>query len=331
MVRKMRQTAYYCGTSLESYILGNLEDDEDIIHGEFHPLRGDQYGTITGRFSSRGALNLQNIPARDKEWAPLLRSVFRPMRDDQQWLKVDYSQIEYRLFAHYAGLMAKHRGGTSAMEMAYVNDPHVDFHQWVAETAHIERKRAKNVNFCRLYGGGIAKIAITAACSIEEATIFVNAYDQAIPEASALMKDITSASARRGYVTTWYGRKCRFRTEGEMASKYGTQPRGNPNKYGKTYTGLNKVLQGSAADIIKVAMVELDRSGVVDFDNTQLHLQVHDELDFSIPRGEEGVRIKNQIVDIMQEAGKTPMWSGDIMQVPVIAEADLGPNWGMLE
>lgn len=335
LIRRLRQTDYYSNTSLESYILGNLEEGEDIIHGEFHPLKGDNYGTITGRFSSGGGLNLQNIPARDKEWAPLLRSVFRPMRDDQQWLKVDYSQIEYRLFAHYAGLRARliyeKQGigdGTSAMEQAYIDDPHIDFHQWVAETAGIERKPAKNVNFCRLYGGGIEKIAVTAGCSVEEATIFVAAYDAKIPEASALMKDITRASATRGHVTTWYGRKCRFMTEGQMASKYGTQPRGAPGKFAKTYVGLNKVLQGSAADLIKVAMVEVDKA--IDWDTTQLHLQVHDELDFSVPRGEEGVRMKDNIVNIVQEVGRTPMWNGEIMRVPVLAEADLGENWGMI-
>jgi DNA polymerase-1 len=335
LVRSIRQTKYYSNTSLENYILGNLDDGEDVIHGEFHPLKGDQYGTVTGRFSSGGGLNLQNIPARDEYWGPLLRSVFRPMRDDQQWLKVDYSQIEYRFFAHYAGLRArilKTRGegdGISAMEQAYINNPSVDFHQWVADTADIKRKRAKNVNFCRLYGGGIAKIALTAGCTVEEAKEFVGKYDERIPEAKQLMDDITDSASKRGYIRTWYGRRCRLLTEGQMASKYGTQPRGAPGKYAKAYTATNKCFQGSAADLIKLAMVELDRS-VIDWDGTQLHLQVHDELDFSVPLGAEGEKKRDEIVEIMQEVGKTPMWNGEIMRVPVIAEADLGPNWGML-
>ena len=338
MIRRLRQSNYYANTSLESYILGNLDPGQDIIHGEFHPLKGDEYGTITGRFSSGGGLNLQNIPARDKEWAPLLRSVFRPMRDDQQWLKIDYSQIEYRFFAHYAGLRARQNGLTSAMEQAYIDNPLVDFHDWVTQTVwkidkshpefKVKRSRGKNVNFCRLYGGGIAKIALTAGCSVEEATEFVGEYDAAIPEAGSLMKDITDTCARRGHIRTWYGRKCRFLTEGQMASRYGTQPRGHADRYAKTYVGLNKVLQGSAADLIKVAMIEIDKE--IDWDTTQLHLQVHDELDFSIPKGEAGVIMKDRLVDIMQEAGKTPMWNGEVMRVPVIAEADLGFNWGMM-
>jgi DNA polymerase-1 len=338
LVRAIRQAKYYSNTSLQNYILGNLLEGEDVIHGEFHPLRGDEYGTITGRFSSGGGLNLQNIPARDPYWAPLLRSTFVPMHTHQQWLKIDYSQIEYRLFAHYAGLRARllHQknpklyNGISAMEEAYIADRNIDFHDWVAKTADIPRKRAKNVNFCKLYGGGIAKIAVTAGCSEEEASVFVGKYERAIPEAKDLMRDLDSAAARRGFVTTWYGRKCRFQTEGQEASRYGSQPENElrTNRYARTYKALNKVLQGSAADIIKVAMVEIDKE--IDWDSTQLHLQVHDELDFSVPKGEEGVKVKDRIVDIMQEAAKTPMWNGEIMRVPVIAEADLGPNWGML-
>ena len=328
LIRALRQTAYFSNTSIKNYILGNLEEGESVIHGEFHPLRGDSYGTITGRFSSGGGLNLQNIPARDKVWAPLLRSLFCPMDSSiQQWLKVDYSQIEYRFFAHYAGLMAKINGTTSAMQQAYIDNSQIDFHQWVADTAGIDRSRAKNVNFCRLYGGGTAKIAITAGCSLEEAEAFVGQYDKHIPEAKALMNEITRLGATRGYIRTWYGRKCRLMTEGHMASKYGTQPRGAPGKYAKTYTALNKLLQGSAADLIKVAMVKLDE-GVIDWESTQLHLQVHDELDFSIPLGEEGEKKRDEIVEVMQEVGKTPMWNGEVMAVPVVAEAVLGPNWG---
>jgi DNA polymerase-1 len=334
LVRRIRKTTYYSKTSIDGAILGSLADGEDVIHGEFHPLRGDQYGTITGRFSSGGELNLQNQPARDEEWAPLIRSLFVPMNPDQQWLKVDYSQIEYRFFAHYAGLRARilatQEGGgvgVSAMEQAYLKDPLVDFHQWVADTADIKRKRAKNVNFCRLYGGGIGKIAATAGCSIEEAKEFVGKYDAAVPEAKALMKDITGAAERRGFVTTWYGRRLRFMTEGQMAAKYNYQCEKAPGAFAKTYTGLNKVLQGSAADLIKLAMVEIGKA--IDWDTAQMHLQVHDELDFSVPKGDVGIRIARDIVEIMESAGKTPMWNGQVMQVPVVAEPELGLNWGV--
>lgn len=324
-VRQMRQLEHYRDTFVRGYVLDNCGDG-DVIHGEFNAFGAKR----SGRFSSSGPLNLQNVPARDKVWAPLIRGLFRPMRDDQRWLKVDYSQIEYRYFAHYAGVLARHRGTTSAMEQAYVADPRIDFHQWVAETAGIERRKAKNVNFCRLYGGGIGKIAETAGCTVAEAAEFVAAYDRHIPEAEQLMRAVTSQAERKGKVITWGGRRNRLITEGVAALRYGVQPR-HPDRYYKSYTALNRLLQGSAADLIKIAMVDIDRAGYVDSEDVQLHLTVHDELDFSVPHGEAGDRAMREIVEIMQDAGKRPAWDGTVMRVPVIAEAKFGPNWGATE
>ncbi len=332
-VRRMRQVQHYIHTFIDGYILDNGTDANDVLHPEFHALKGDEYGTISGRLSSGGEMNAQNIPARDEEWGPKIRSLFRPMRDSQVWVKLDYSQIEYRFFAHFAGeharnLARKHKGdGTSAMEEAYIANPDIDFHQWVADTAHIARKRAKNVNFCRLYGGGIPKIALTAGCSIEEATEFVGAYDTYIPEANALAEEISALAARRGFVKTWYGRVLRFQTEGERAVKYKTAPRGNAKRYAMTHAALNRVLQGSSADLTKLAMIEVDK--VIDYDATILHLSVHDELDLSVERS-EAERVVPQLRAIMQDVARQPSWNGHVMRVPVLAEPDVGPNWGML-
>lgn len=329
-VRKMRQIGHYAGTFIQSYLLDAVTADNDILHPEFHAMRGDSYGTVSGRLSSGGELNAQNIPARDEVWGPKIRSLFRPMRDDQLWMKIDYSQIEYRFFAHYAGERARLRNETSAMEEAYLADPHIDFHQWVADTAHIKRKRAKNVNFCRLYGGGIAKIAATAGCSIEEATEFVNAYDAEIPEAQALAKDISDAGSRRGYVRTWGGRILRFMTEAAWHAKYKKElpAKKNPHRYAMTHAALNRVLQGSSADLTKLAMIEVDK--VIDWEQTIMHLTVHDELDFSVAR-DGAVETRDQLVSLMQDVARTPSWNGHVMRVPVLAEAELGSNWGMLD
>lgn len=330
-IRELRQLGHYRDTFVKSYVIDNCTEERDVIHGEFHALRRDGAGTVSGRFSSGGALNLQNIPARDEKWAPIIRSLFRPMTDDQQWLKVDYSQIEYRFFAHYGGVRASRLGVDSAMERAYVDEPHVDFHQWVADTAHIPRRRAKNVNFCRLYGGGIGKIAETAGCTIEEATEFVSAYDQYVPEAKALLKELESVADRRGVIITWAGRRCRFPTNGQLAARWGGgQPQGHADKYARTYKALNALLQGSAADLNKRGMVALHKAGLTHHeDGTQLHLTVHDELDFSIPKGDAGTRRTSQIVEIMQDVGRLPSWDGRVMKVPVVAESTVGPNWGM--
>lgn len=327
-IRAMRQTGHYADTFIESYLLSHTTDADDVLHPEFHALKGDEYGTISGRLSSGGELNAQNIPARDEIWGPRIRSLFRPMRDSQVWLKADASQIEYRFFAHYAGELARLKGEASAMERAYIDDPHIDFHQWVADTAHIPRKRAKNVNFCRLYGGGVNKIALTAGCSIEEAIEFVNAYDEKIPEAQALTKAVSDSAARRGFVRTWGGRLCRFTTEGARAAKYKTELRSHPNRYAMTHAALNRVLQGSSADLVKLQMIAVDK--VIDYDQTIMHLTVHDELDFSTERDGAG-QVREQLVSLMQDVALTPSWNGAVMRVPVIVEAEIGNNWGMLD
>jgi DNA polymerase-1 len=361
-VRKLRQIAHFDGTFIQGYVLDNVRGDDHVVHGEFHATRNDKYGTTSGRLSSGGALNLQNLPARDEILAPLVRSLFVPMRTDQVWLKSDYSQIEYRFFAHFCGQLARYKAkrgrgnGHSAMEQAYLDDARIDFHDWVAATAGIKRKRAKNVNFCKLYGGGIAKIADTrstllggdpaktpptAGCSVEEAEEFVAAYEEKIPEAIELQKDVNATAARRGFIWTWYGRKARFMTHKQYADRWYRQKRGEtdeqwaeryqavvgrrPSAYRKTHSGLNRALQGSAADLQKLAMIEVDKA--IDWDGTQLHLSVHDELDLSVPR--DGAEEQRQLVTtIMQDVSRTPDWKGDVMRVPVIAETSLGPNWG---
>lgn len=331
-IRSLRQLRYYRDVVIDSYVLSNLRAGGDRLYPEFHPLKSDKYGTVTGRLSSGGDLNAQNLPARDEVWSPALRGIFVPLEPGATWWRLDYSQIEYRFFAHYAGELARARAkfgrgtGRSAMEEAYLADPLIDFHQWVADTAGIKRKRAKNVNFCRLYGGGIKKIALTAGCSYDEAAEFVAAYDAKIPEAKFLSDDLTSVAQRRGFVRTWAGRYCRFITEGEHAAKYKQDQPRHPGRYAMTYTALNKVLQGSAADLIKRAMIAIDKE--IDYETTVMSLTVHDELDGSfigVDPATEGAKLQT----IMQDVARTPSWTGSVMRVPVIADLELGPNWGM--
>ena len=327
-IRRMRQLEHFRDVFIESYVLGNCTDDDPFVHPEFHGLRGDSYGTITGRLSSGGDMNAQNIPARDDEWAPQLRSVYIPANPWQDWGRLDYSQIEYRLFAHFAGELARAKGEESTMERAYLNDAEIDFHSWVAETVGIPRKQAKNVNFCKLYGGGIKKIAQTAGVSVEQASEFVQLYEARIPEAKRLSDELMRLAERRGFVRTLSGRRGRFMTEGQAAARYNKQVEGNANRYSRTYRSLNKVLQGSAGDLIKRAMVRVDRE--IDWETTLMHLTVHDELDFSVPKGLPGSRILEGIAEIMRDAAKEPGWNGQVMRVPVRADVEQGSNWGML-
>lgn len=296
-IKEVKRLEKFKGTFIENYILKNVHED-GIVHGEFHPLKNEEYGTVSGRFSSAGELNLQNVPARDEEIAPLIRGLFIPYHSDQRWLKADYSQIEFRFLAHYAG---------GKVAQAYRDDPNVDFHQACAELVGIPRKPAKNINFGLVYGMGEKLMAIKLGLPIEEARELFEVYHQRLPEVRALYKLADRRAAQRGIIRTWGGRKRRFKKRGNGSHE-------------STHKALNALLQGSAADLIKMSMVRIDE--IVDWDNVLLHLTVHDELDFSIPEGEAGDRFVHHAKELMEDYH---------LDVPIVAECEVGPNWGDTE
>lgn len=314
MIRRMRQLSHYEGTFIQSYLLDNV-DDLGFIFPQFHQVKrsygesDDETGTITGRFSSSGGLNAQNIPARDDVLAPLIRSMFIPMDEDSDWLKADYQAIEYRLFAHYAG---------GQLRQSYIDNPYQDLHQWCADLLGLSarygpkkgRTKAKTVNFAKIYGAGVEKMALTLGVSLEEAQELVDMYNDRIPEANKLYHKAMNRASVRGYITTWTGRRLRFMSFGEKRKRYW-----------KTYTALNKICQGGSADLTKMAMVEVDQ--LIDWNNTKMHLTVHDELDFSIPKGSVGLRVTKDIQEVMEHCAE--------FTVPIIADMKIGPNWGHAE
>ncbi len=295
MIKDMKKLTHYSGTFVENYVL-NVVDENDIIHGEFHPLRNSRYGTVSGRFSSGGDLNLQNIPARDPYWAPLIRSMFIPCYEGGRWLQADLSQIEYRFLAHYSG---------GNLQRAYNDQPDIDFHQWCSDMTGLPRKQAKNVNFAIAYGAGVPKTASMLGTSLDEAKDILYQYHQRVPEARKLSRKTSRRAAARGYIITWGGRKRRFRKDE------------SGKRYIKTHIALNALLQGSAADLIKRAMIAV--AEIIDWETTPLALQVHDELDFTIPPGEEGLRFTKQVKEIMEDFN---------LLVPVMADCEVGDDWG---
>lgn len=305
---RIRRLAHYAGTFIESYLLKNA-DECGLIHGEFHPLRTDHYGTVSGRFSSGGGLNLQNIPSRDEIMGPLIRGLFVPYTAAQRWLKIDYSQIEFRFFAHYAG---------GQLRAAYNTDPDVDFHQMVADLTGIERRPAKNINFGLVYGMGIKKLAAELGRPLPEVQEIFAQYHRKLPEVRPLADRAARRAANRGYIRTWGGRHRRFMSAAEAKAK-GWHVREH-EKFVGTHKALNALLQGSAADLIKRAMVAV--APLIDWETTHLHLTVHDELDLSIPAGAAGDRVTRQLVDVME---------GFDLTVPIRAEAEVGPDWGHTE
>lgn len=315
-------------TFMEGHILGHHVNGR--IHCEFHQLKGEDGGTIA-RFSSSNP-NLQNIPARDEELAPLIRSCFIP-EDGETWERLDESQVEYRLLVNFA------RGqGAEEARQNYITNPKTDYHKLVAVMLGVDpddsfkRKRVKNVNFARVYGAQAPRFAETWGCSLQEAQKLIEEYDSKLPFVKATYDAAAKWANKRGFVVTILDRKQRF-PFWEPFGNYGENavpplPRDQAlTKYGSRikrawcYMGLSRKLQGSAAEIMKKAMVDSWESGVWKVLGAPL-LTVHDELDISKPctkAGEEAVR----------EAQHT-MANCVTLKVPLICDRESGPNWGEL-
>lgn len=296
------------------------------IHCNFHQLRTDANGTVSGRFSSSNP-NLQNIPSRDLELAPLIRSLFLP-EEGKQWWKKDWSQIEYRLIVHFAAALAL-PGARDAM-LRYVNDKETDFHRVVGEIVGIPRRDAKHVNFGIAYGQGAALLAINLGVSIDEARRVLALVRDNAPFIPLLAEHCTAGVTREGMLTTLFGRRRRFDmwenrhnrdhnnrvwlTREDAERKWG---RANIKRAG-THKALNAKIQGSAADIMKKAMVDIWDAGI--FDVLPIHLTVHDELDGSIGDSKVELEALKEMHHIMENCVQ--------LSIPLLAEGSVGADWG---
>lgn len=329
MCLQVRKLSHYADTFIRNYILDNI-DPTGFIHGEFHPLKNANYGTESGRFSSGGRLNLQNIPKPKKgeltidfegvKWpiGKLLRSLFIP-RKGHQWVKIDYSQIEYRFLAHYCAMLKT--GGK--LRQAYLDNPDADFHKMMADMVGVDRDPAKTLNFGIVYGMGRAKLARSLGVSEEEAEEILETYHGNAPEINAFSQFCKGRASKRGFVKTWGGRYARFRKE---KGKWGGM------QFARTHKALNSLLQGSAADLLKVSMVEVDK--IIDWDEVVCRLTVHDELDFDISGSPESHRMIRDVKTAMEqfqdeERAKLFGFRSHIT-VPIIAEVEIGKSWGEL-
>ena len=283
------------------------------IHGQMHPLRSDDGGTVTGRFSY-STPNLQQVPARDPELGPLIRGLFIP-EEGCLWGAFDYSQQEPRLTVHYASL-TKQPGAQNAVEQ--YRDENADFHQIVADMANIPRKQAKDINLALSYGMGKKKLISMLNISDTEAEDLISKYHQRVPFVKALADSCMRNASNRGFITTLLGRKCRFnlfeprntRTV-PLAYEEAAEKWGEENIVRSfTYKALNRLIQGSAADMTKKCMLELYKAGVV------AHIQIHDELCVSIRDDNEA----KKIVEIMENAVT--------LEVPNKVDYEHGKNWG---
>ena len=258
---------------------------DGLLRYSIHQLRNDEYGTITGRFAM-SSMNLQQVhkPAKQPnstlEW--IIRELFVPA-NGMRWLSADASQIEFRLFAHFAALV-----GMGRLATRYKADPKVDFHNMVMEfiRAYIpdfKRDYTKNINFEKMYGGGVDKLMFMinsyAQSEVERidrdrAQEINDQYDRAFPEAKKLLGRLSRLAESRGYVKTMYGRRRRY----VVGDRF--------------YSALNSILQGSAADILKKKIVEVYSECKTYFN---LRFTVHDEFDGDVAGDGDAKRVETTL------------------------------------
>ena len=283
------------------------------IHADINQIRSDQGGTVTGRFSYSNP-NLQQIPARNKDLGPLIRSLFIP-ESGCEWGCFDYSQQEPRLVVHYASL--DQDTNVFAVKDSYLTEE-ADFHTIVAKMAKIPRTQAKTINLGLFYGMGKAKLQAELGVSKEKANDLFDIYHSRVPFVKRLMNSVSHRAQQRGQIRTLLGRLCRFHLwepnqfgmHKALPFEQAVQEHGPGIRRAYNYKALNKLIQGSAADMTKKAMLDLHKEGII------AHIQIHDELDISV---ESDSQVK-KIIEIMENAVK--------LEIPNKVDYESGKTWG---
>ncbi len=313
LIVSAREVNKFHGTFLSSIMKYQVDGR---IHGEINQLRGDNGGTVSGRLSMSNP-NLQQVPSRNKDFGPKIRSLFIP-EEGHKWGSFDYSQQEPRMTVHYAASIGDGYEGSNELVNAYQNAS-ADFHQTVADLVGIDRTQAKTIGLGLMYGMGKNKLANSLGVSKDEANELIIKYNKKVPFVKKLSDRCKYAADEKGVIRTKKGRKCRFdmwetRDFGlHQAEKYEDAVA----KYGKdnikrayTYKALNRLIQGSSADQTKQSMLDCYDAGHLPM------LQIHDELCFNIKDEAHAKEIQN----IMQNTIE--------FKVPSVVEYGLGESWG---
>ena len=294
----------------------------ELVRRDTHRVHTDfnQAVTATGRLSSSNP-NLQNIPIRTA-FSRQIRAAFIP-QDGWKLVAADYSQIELRILAHLSEepvLIEAYNSG---------DDVHALTARLLFEKADItpdERRMGKIINFGVIYGMGATRFAREADVSRSEAKSFIDRYYDRYPNVFEYLQQMQREAIAHGYVQTLMGRRRYFNfTSGQLRSLQDSDPetidlnslkRINGYDAGQLRAAANAPIQGSSADIIKVAMIRLHKL-LKDY-QTRLLLQVHDELVFEVPP-EEWTELEPKITETMESAVS--------LKVPLVVEASAGPNW----
>ena len=314
------------------------------IHADINQIRGEHGGTVTGRFSMSNP-NLQQIPSKGYI-GKKMRELFIP-ETGSDWYSFDYSQQEPRIVVHYAIKLGM--DGTDDLKEEFDKED-ADFHQIVADMANIPRKQAKTINLGLFYGMGRIKLQKELNLDSKQAQTLFNTYHSKVPFVKQLSKDLSDFASEEGLLFTVADRFCRFDkwetrdkewnsetnrfTEVTLHTKkkdaINAYKLEQMEKYGKyidptcehfekhytrafTYKALNRLIQGSAADMTKKAMVLLYEKGIVP------HIQIHDELCVSIKDQETRTMVQN----IMEQAIE--------LEINNKVDCESGPNWGNIK
>ncbi len=331
--------------AVNTFIDGLLEYvHEGRIHADINQIRSDTGGTVTGRFSMSNP-NLQQIPAKGYIGSKM-RELFIP-EDGCKWGSFDYSQQEPRIVVHYAIKLGL--PGTESLQEEFDRDD-ADFHQIVADMANISRKQAKTINLGLFYGMGKIKLQRELGLDQKQAKELFNEYHSRVPFVRQLSQELIAFAKENKLLFTLHDRFCRFDKwettnkewnpetnrfnevplytkeqameafKAEMLDKY-KENKIDPNYMNYferyytpafTYKALNRLIQGSAADMTKKAMVDLHEKGIIP------HIQIHDELCISI----DGGYMANIIQNVMEHA--IPL------EVKNKVDFESGPNWGTI-
>lgn len=318
-VKRLRKFDRLTGTFVDDLI--DKYSVRGRIHAQFHQVRGDKYGTRYGRFSSSNP-NLQQIPSRDEELAHLIRSLFIP-DPGLMWAKHDYSQQEPRVLVHYAYISGCE--GAAEFRDMYIVNPDLDFYEPIANRGNIKRRESKDMTLGRCYGMGKKKMAKKLNRSIESAQAVLRIFDQTVPFVKE-MADLTMHRAQsKGFIKTYLGRRSRFNSWepgdrwNRMEQGEDCTPRNKEDAEGvwgpniqraHTHKALNRLIQGTSADMMKLGMLSMYE----EFDIVP-YLTVHDETD-------SGVENRDQ-AEVMSEV----MEECVDLTVPLKVDLDVGRSW----
>ena len=310
LVMQARELNKLRGTFLHGLLKHN---EEGKIHAHINQIRSDTGGAVSGRFSYNHP-NLQQIPSRG-QFAQEIRKIFIP-EAGEYWLKADYSQQEPRILTHFARLIDQ--PGSKEVQEAY-QEKDLDFHQQTADMAGVERKLAKTIGLGVMYGMGYNKLARELDMEPQDAKKMLQDFHGKVPFMKGMLEAVMNRANSKGVIRTLLGRKCRFDlweptswgVHKALPLNQAQTEYGMAIKRAHTYKALNRLIQGSAADQTKKAMVDVYEQLSI----TPL-IQVHDELDCSVKNEKQA----NEVKEVMENCIK--------LEVPSKVDVEVGESWG---